>query len=266
MPLTSTRRAALVVAHPAHELRLLGWIDAVRPLVCVLTDGSGRAQRPRIATTDRLLKEFGAERGPVFGQVPDLRLYATLLDGEHDPLLRTADRLADCFVREAIDTVVVDAVEDAILAHDVVNAVTRAAVVAASARSGRAISVYDFSLEQSPEACPADRADGALWLRLDERQLEQKLSAAWSYAEVRDDVEEAFAAFGHHAFAVECLRRVRDLGAVHTPQGKPVYERHGERLLRAGHYKRVIRYEDHVRPLLEKLANSAPLVALPKAA
>ena len=34
-------RAALVVAHPGHELRVHGWLEVARPVVCVSTDGSG---------------------------------------------------------------------------------------------------------------------------------------------------------------------------------------------------------------------------------
>jgi hypothetical protein len=266
MPFQSPRRAALVVAHPAHELRLLGWLDAVRPVVSVLTDGSGFARRPRIGATARLLEELGAERGPLFGAMPDLDLYAALLGGDHDRLASLAERLADGFVRASIDTVVVDAHEDSILAHDVVHAITRAAVMAASDRLGREVPVYDFTLEQSPAECPPDRADGALWLRLDARQLEQKLAAAWSYAEVRDEVEEAFARFGHHAFAVECLRRVRDRASIPEPVGKPLYERHGERMQRAGRYQRVIRFNEHVRPLFERLAEVTPAPSVRRAA
>ena len=36
------RKAALIVAHPGHELRVHHWMELARPLVLVLTDGSGR--------------------------------------------------------------------------------------------------------------------------------------------------------------------------------------------------------------------------------
>lgn len=35
----SSGRAALVVAHPGHELRVYGWLEQARPRVFVLTDG-----------------------------------------------------------------------------------------------------------------------------------------------------------------------------------------------------------------------------------
>src|SRR4051794_29308473 len=53
-------RAALVVAHPGHELRVHGWIEAVRPLVHVLTDGSGSSGRSRLESTRRVLGPTGA--------------------------------------------------------------------------------------------------------------------------------------------------------------------------------------------------------------
>jgi len=50
----------LVVAHPGHELRVWGWLCAVKPTVCVLTDGAGSGGEPRIAMTTTLLREAGA--------------------------------------------------------------------------------------------------------------------------------------------------------------------------------------------------------------
>ena len=37
------------------------------------------------------------------------------------------------------------------------------------------------------------------------------------------------------------------------PGEPPFYERHGEERVRAGHYREVIRYEAHLRPLAEEL-------------
>ena len=45
----SGRGNLLVIAHPGHELRLYGWIAQTKPLVCILTDGSGSDDQPRLA-------------------------------------------------------------------------------------------------------------------------------------------------------------------------------------------------------------------------
>jgi hypothetical protein len=41
---------ALIVAHPSHETRLHGWLEAASPRVYILTDGSGLSGNPTIAS------------------------------------------------------------------------------------------------------------------------------------------------------------------------------------------------------------------------
>jgi hypothetical protein len=52
--------AALVVAHPGHELRVHHWLELTRPFVIVLTDGSGHSGQSRLASTTRVLAAAGA--------------------------------------------------------------------------------------------------------------------------------------------------------------------------------------------------------------
>ncbi|MGE0128099.1 MAG: hypothetical protein AB7U82_08465 [Blastocatellales bacterium] len=68
-------RAALVVAHPSHELRVHGWLETARPLVFVLTDGSGRSGKSRLDWTTQVLERAGVERGRVYGRLTDLEEY-----------------------------------------------------------------------------------------------------------------------------------------------------------------------------------------------
>jgi hypothetical protein len=46
---------ALIVAHPGHELVILGWVEANHPLVTIFTDGSGRGGVSRLPSTRKLL-------------------------------------------------------------------------------------------------------------------------------------------------------------------------------------------------------------------
>lgn len=255
------QRATLVVAHPAHELRLLGWLGRVRPIVHALTDGRGRANVPRIARTAGIVDHLGCQRGELFGELTDSGIYASLLRHDHRPLLETVQRLTEAFVRDGVELVVVDAHEDAFLSHDVMNATVRAAVLAAADRLGHPIACYDYALEHDPRSCSDEQREGAVWLRLSKSELADKLDAANGYEEVRNEVREAFDSFGEEAFAVECLRPLRDLGTIHSPTEKPIYEVHGEEMVRQGAYDRVVRYTDHVLPLLERLANLAPITA-----
>jgi hypothetical protein len=44
-----------MIAHPGHELRVHHWIERTRPLVFVLTDGSGHTGVSRLASTTAVL-------------------------------------------------------------------------------------------------------------------------------------------------------------------------------------------------------------------
>ena len=72
------RPAALVVAHPGHEVRLHGWLAAARPSVSILTDGSGRSGRPRLDSTSAYLREIGVEAGELYGRFSDRNIYEIL--------------------------------------------------------------------------------------------------------------------------------------------------------------------------------------------
>ena len=61
------RRTILFIAHPGHELRVHGWLEAMAPEVWILTDGSGHSGRSRIDSTTRVLEPTGAVPGPVYG-------------------------------------------------------------------------------------------------------------------------------------------------------------------------------------------------------
>jgi len=72
---------ALVIAHPGHELRVHGWLEKARPLVFVLTDGSGRSGLPRLNSTRKVLLDAGAKTGPIFGRFTDAETYASIPRG-----------------------------------------------------------------------------------------------------------------------------------------------------------------------------------------
>src|SRR5687767_10891755 len=121
-------RAALIVAHPGHELRVHGWLEETLPPVCVLTDGSGRTQRSRLDSTTRVLEAAGTAPGPVYGAMSDVELYNAVLDHDHSPFTRVVDEIARMLLSEQVDLVVGDAQEGYNPAHDVCRLVVDAAV------------------------------------------------------------------------------------------------------------------------------------------
>jgi AcrR family transcriptional regulator len=276
MPEQTHSRAAMVVAHPGHELRVYGWLERTRPRVFVLTDGSGRTQRSRVSSTDDVLSAVGASRGSIYARYTDTALYAAILDRDFRLFTDLADELADAFVRDETQTAAGDACEGYNPAHDACRLLLNAAVALASGTSGTAIENLEFTLVGRPDECAEKSRAAARWLRLDDETFARKLLAARNYPELAAEVEAALAGVGSvglrehpdlaarsgltsvgtggDAFRVECLRPAsngaRNGGGFDAP---PFYEQYGERQVAAGHYSRVLRYREHMLPLAEAL-------------
>jgi hypothetical protein len=247
------RRAVLVVGHPGHELRVHRWLELATPTVHVITDGSGRTGRSRVASTAAVLARAGCSQGAVFGACSDAAIYATILRGEAAPLLRIVETLAEAF--QDADYVAADALEGFNPSHDF----CRLMVNAALGRVARTIGNYDVLLDGDPRACPEHLRADAVELVLDDDALGRKIEAALGYPELRDETSRALAAYGADAFRVEMLRPVRDLreGVEALDEDPPYYERYGSEQVAAGHYREVIRYQAHVRPLARALWRGA---------
>jgi hypothetical protein len=257
-PSPSRRRAALVVAHPGHELRVHGFCERARPLVCVLTDGSGAASRPRLAETTALLARLGAVPGPIYGRLTDRELYAALLAGDHERLAALAAELAAVLAVARIEVVAGDAAEGWNPGHDLCRLLVNAALARLAADGHRPIENLEFPLHAAPDAAPepagpAAAPDGCR-LVLDDAALARKLAAARAYSGLESEVARALDRHGPEAFRVERLRPV-DYGLDLAPRlpEPPLYERYGEERVAAGRYAEVIRFRRHLAPAAERL-------------
>jgi hypothetical protein len=250
----SCQAPVLVVAHPGHELRVHGWLEAARPLVCVLTDGSGSTGEGRIESTAGLLARTDARTGAVFGRMSDREVYAAILDGRAEEFIALADDLAALLVRHGADCVVGDAVEGYNPSHDLCRLVINTAVRMAASDRGAPLGCYDFLLVGSPADCPEALRGEAYWLRLDEDALARKLASARGYPELAGEVDAALARWGSAPFAIECLRPVDPGERYGWPEDeKPYYETYGEKRVAEGIYPRVLRFRDHVMPIADAL-------------
>ena len=190
MPLpASFRRAALVVAHPSHELRIHGWLEQTRPYVCVLTDGGGRSGEPRLSRTSEVLARAGATQGVIYGRLTDLEVYAAILKGDSELFAGLVEELAEAFVEEQIDYVVGDAAEGYSVAHDICRVMIGAAVERAREIHERRIANFDFPVV----GAPADSQNNTdIRLDLDAEAYERKINAALAYSpKLALDVEAA---------------------------------------------------------------------------
>jgi hypothetical protein len=185
-------RAALVVAHPSHELRVHGWLQTSRPSVFVFTDGSGRAGEPRLQSTTKLLSDVGAQPGSIYGRARDVDVYEAFLNQDLSFFIRIAEELAEEFSRQKIEYVVGDSDEGYSPTHDVCRLLTNAAVEMVRRRGEQQIANFDFAVVGPPDECPAPIHNQAVWVQLDDEAFRQKVAAARSYnAELALDVEVA---------------------------------------------------------------------------
>ncbi len=294
-------RAALVMAHPSHELRVHGWLQQTQPYVCVLTNGAGRSGEPRLPRTTEVLSKCGATQGAIYGRLTDLQVYAAILEGNAELFGELVEELAQALVSEQIDYVLGDAAEGYSVTHDICRIMIGAAVNLAEQQYGHRVKNFDFLVVGPPDECPSELRDEAMWVRLDDDTFARKVKASLAYTpKLAADVEAALAGAPFRgvrrfsepqlagevdvelsgtlleeielrptlkaqlrdmmegvpleAFRVECLRPVgNDSGTDWTTNNPPFYELYGEKLVAAGRYKKVIRFQEHMLPLAQAI-------------
>lgn len=180
------------MAHPSHELRVHGWLEQTRPYVCVLTDGGGRSGDVRLPRTTEVLSRIGARQGAIYGRLTDLEVYAAILNQDSELFAGLVEKLASAFAMEKIEYVVGDAAEGYSVAHDICRIMIGAAVELADQRYNHKVKNYDFVVVGSPDDCPEDLRDEAIWLILDDAAFASKVKAALEYTpRLAADVEAA---------------------------------------------------------------------------
>jgi hypothetical protein len=249
-------RAALVIAHPGHELRVYGWMNLGRPQVFVLTDGSGREGASRLPATAKILAQIGIEPGEIYGRFTDVEFYRAIVSRNFGLFLDLTQTLADAFVNSQIDYVVSDAIEGYNPAHDVCRLIVDAAAEMASRSANRPIASYDTLLARGESDYSAVAA--VVPIELDDDLLARKLRAVREYSELAAEVDRILEREGKDCLRTECLRQVRrgELNGSFLTHS-PYYEQYGEKQVAAGYYSEVLRYRDHVYPLAEVLREFA---------
>ena len=268
-----SKPAALIVAHPSHEARLHGWLEAASPQVYILTDGSGLSGRPTIARAAAYVEQVGAKPGSVFGRFTDRELYGAILEQEIDLFCDLTDELAGEIIEKQFDYVVGDAMEGYNPVHDVCRIVVDCAIEAAHKR-GRAVGSYDYAMFELPDSVSDDAPERSILLRLDDEVFKRKIDAARKhYPELVAELETAIRvdgsgrlkdyldASGQTAAGVTAgldmyrTERLRPVTAAAIPDWpeRPFYEGRSEAHVQAGHFDRAIKFREHLEPLATAL-------------
>lgn len=246
-------RAALVVAHPGHELRAYYWALLARPQVFILTDGSGRSGGPRLDSTTKILEQIGAKSGCIYGRLTDRQVYSAIIGQEINLFIGLVEELAETLIYEKIDYIVGDALEGYNPAHDVCRLIINAAVEIASRMKGQSIPNFDILLTSKSGDYSEALFENAIWLHLEDDVLARKLESARAYPKLTGDVERILKREGIQAIRTECLRPVPTGIRENFTVELPYYEAYGEKQVAAGLYENVLRYREHFVPLAQAL-------------
>lgn len=242
-------RAALIVGHPGHELRLHHWLETAKPVVCVITDGSGSRGVGRLDSTLRVLHSAGARRGPIFGPFTDRNLYEQLAAHQLSSFLGLVNHLVESLTAIGVDYVVADAAEGFNPTHDICRYVTDAVVARLARVCRRRIPSFEFNLEAAPDARVGPDGTPAVHIGLEGAALDRKIAAARNYPELNTEVEATIAKFGPGAFSVECLLHAASGTRRWVAPDVPAYEHYGRQRVADGLYSSVLTYADHIGPL-----------------
>ncbi len=242
------RATVLFAGHPGHELRVLRWVELVRPSVAVMTDGSGSAAVSRLDSTARVLASSGATAlDNCLGFCSDRRAYEAVLAGDAAFFWSMTDRVLGSLAGTSVGLVASDALEHFNPTHDVCCLLASVLAKRLSRAQAEDVAHVCFPLDAHPSA---GALGAAIDVRLEPDALERKLSAAWQYPELRGEVEAALRTFGRQSFARECLWDAGDpFDALERFDGVPHYERIGRERQAARTYRDVITLDRHLRPI-----------------
>jgi hypothetical protein len=236
--------AHLLVAHPGHELLLHGWISRNKPVVHVLTDGSGHSAAKRLGQTAELLRDAGARAGAIFGRLSDAEAYAMILERNTALLFSLVEELADDLERDQPSILVCDAAEGYNPVHDLCRLIAGAAI----AMAGVGTKQYEYAVVNHPHSFDA----AEIVVELDAAEYAAKMEKARAQAASLADIEALTARYGADAYRRETLSPVADWAAIDS-DSPPLYERYGEERVAAGRYTNVIRRREHMLPLRDAL-------------
>lgn len=223
------RPAALIIAHPGHELRVYRWVSLVRPRVFVFTDGSGHSGQSRLNRTTSILHKLGGQPGSIYGRLSDAEIYSAILNGDATLFCKMADELAAELIFHKVQYAVGDAFEGYNPAHDVCRLVINAAIRIASLTSP-GIENFAVLLANNASDHTLPNSTDMIRIEVDEETVAQKLGDLRAYSELAVDADRILADEGVDSLRTECLRRVVNEATDGFKGFKepPFYETYGE--------------------------------------
>lgn len=245
--------SVLCIAHPGHELRVLQWLREVRPVVLILTDGSGSSKCSRLEASRALVEEAGATVGRIFGRFPDKRLYEIIRNQDVATVTGLADELLATLEENSADVIAGDMQEGFNTGHDLCRMLIQAAVSRYDRRRGQPVKNFEIVLERLAATMAVRKP--AVTLQLGEGEIAAKRACVeHRFPQLVEEMDRAVAKYGDVAVATEALFDAAEgFDDRWTEVEPPYYETFGRKQVAAGLYTKVITHETHMRPLAQAL-------------
>lgn len=238
-------KAALIIAHPGHELRVLKFIELFKPLVFVLTDGSGTTGKSRLQSSHNIFRHFKCEISEtIFGDYPDKQFYEHILKKRISFFNAIKNGIKSELAEKEITMVFGGACEGFNPVHDICRYLINACV--RDLQFTTKIANYEFLLAGSD---PYNVCFGTmLTANLSEQDIFMRDNLIKGYPEIQQEVELAKARMKDAGdFNREVLREITTDNRVarNWITDPPFYESYGKKKLEEGKYKEVITF-DHL--------------------
>jgi hypothetical protein len=232
----------LIIAHPGHELRLFDWMERERPLVFILSDGSGGAQSSRLDYSVAAIRSAGATLIEGSGQRSDREWYAAILAGDIPAFTKTANAIAAAALTTQTPLVVSDAADGYNPLHDLCQAIA-SAVAARSARDSKA---RKFLV--SPATADAMGTRSIAWKLADESVRRKRLAIS-ANTPLAEESARLLAEAPDALDTEQLLVPTFDWPENWTPE----WEAFGRKRVKEGRFAAPITYRDHVLPIAKAL-------------
>jgi hypothetical protein len=232
----------LIIAHPGHELRLFDWMQRERPLVFILSDGSGGAQSSRLHYSVSAIRAAGAKLIEGSGQRSDREWYAAILAGDIPVFTQAVDAITAAAPAMPAPLVVSDAADGYNPLHDLCQAIARA-VVARTARHSKAPKFL-----VSPATANAMGARSIAW-KLEDEAARRKRLAISANTLLAEEVARLLAEAPDALCTEQLLIPTFDWPENWTPD----WEAFGRKRVNEGRFAAPITYRDHVLPIAKAL-------------
>lgn len=252
--LSPNKNIALVIGHPGHELRIFRFLEMYQPRVYVLTDGSGNNNTSRIENTIKILNTCGSKLSPVMGYFSDKEIYSIMIENDAASLIILVDKIIEDFEENEIEVVFGDAIEGFNPTHDLCRYIINLIVANLEKRKNIVISNYDFLLDGM--MIDTD-SENILSVQLNEEDFNRKYTAASEYTEIAYELDQAIFKYGKEPFQKEYLKKVNynDDPIKNLWENEiPYYEKYAKSKIQDGVYKKVITFNEHLLPLINKIS------------